>query len=165
MTNVLSIVLCVNLLSVGGEPIDIGPRFVLLVDRQLIDEFSGQAQQGMHHSTPRDVDVKFDIDGFGSVQTPISDGDLFSRPLVFNRRQAMTNLSSSAAGDVRGEIQDAGRNRLEGYTLDDCLPVFGEALEWTVHWKASSDVSQLAGRAVWLHFVLWNTNLYSFWLR
>ncbi len=105
------------------------------------------------------------IDGFVSVRAPLSGGELLTRPLVFDGQKLVINFSSSAAGDVRVEIQDAVGKPLKSHTLEDCPPIFGDALERTVHWKTGSDVSDLAGRTVRLRFVLRDADLFSFRFR
>jgi hypothetical protein len=70
-------------------------------------------------------------------------------------------MSTSAAGSVRVEIQGEDGRAIEGYALDDCLEIYGDALEREVCWKAGSDLSQLAGRPVRLRFVLSDADLFA----
>ncbi len=103
------------------------------------------------------------LDGFVSVHAPLSGGDLLTRPLIFAGERLTLNFASSAAGDIRVEIQDAADGQpLAGFALDDCPPIFGDTLARTVTWTAGGDVSQLAGRPVRLRFQLRDADLYSF---
>ena len=77
----------------------------------------------------------------------------------------MLNFSSSAAGDVRVEVQDARGHVIEGYALDDCHEVWGDDLARTVKWGDTTDVSKLAGQPVRLRFVVRDADLYSIQLR
>lgn len=100
-------------------------------------------------------------DGFVSVRAPMAGGQLLTRPLVFDGRSLVLNFATSAAGGIRVEIQDASGNALPGFALDDCQPVFGDALERPVAWKGGADVSKLAGRPVRLKFELRDADLYA----
>ena len=101
------------------------------------------------------------IDGFVSVQAPLAGGELVTRPLVFEGSKLEINFSTSAAGSVRIEIQDADGTPVEGFRLADCPEIFGDALERVVSWKGNSDVGRLAGKPVRLRFVLRDADLYS----
>ena len=71
------------------------------------------------------------------------------------------NYSTSAAGSVRVEIQDADGKPIPGYALDDCPEIYGDALAEVVRWKGGDDVGKLAGKPVRLRFVLKDADLYS----
>jgi hypothetical protein len=71
------------------------------------------------------------------------------------------NFSTSIAGSVRVEIQDAGGTPLPGYGLEDCPEIFGDHLARVVAWKGGSDVSGLAGKPIRLRFVMKDADLYS----
>jgi hypothetical protein len=85
-----------------------------------------------------------------------------TQPLVFRGRRLSLNFSTSAAGGIRVEIQDAGGQPLPGFALDDCPEVFGDTLERTVGWQGGSDVSALAGKPVRLRFALRDADLFAF---
>ena len=70
-------------------------------------------------------------------------------------------MSTSAAGSVLVEIQDATGNPMPGFALRDCVEIVGDELDRTVQWKAGADVSKLAGKLVRLRFVLKDANLYA----
>jgi hypothetical protein len=102
------------------------------------------------------------LDGFVSVQAPMSGGEVITKPLTFSGDRLTMNFATSAAGDIRVEIQDAAGKPLPGFALEDCPPVFGDAIERSITWKSGGDVGQLAGKAVRLRFVLRDADLYSF---
>lgn len=102
------------------------------------------------------------LDGFVSINAPLSGGELITKPLAFAGDTLTLNFATSAAGDIRIEIQDATGTPIPGFTLDDCSPVFGDAIERTVTWKNGRDVGKLAGKSVRLRFVLRDADLYSF---
>ena len=105
------------------------------------------------------------LDGFVSVAAPLSGGELVTKPVVFSGGELAINFASSAAGDVRVEIQDEGGKPFPGFTLADCPPLFGDAIERGVTWKGGGDVSPLAGKAVRLRFVLRDADLFSYHFR
>ena len=101
------------------------------------------------------------IDGFVSVRGPLGGGEMLTKPVVFKGSQLVLNFSTSAAGSIRVEIQDAAGKAVEGFALADCAEVFGDSLEGVVTWKAGTDVSKLAGKPVRLRLVLKDADLYS----
>ncbi len=101
------------------------------------------------------------IDGFVSVQTPLAGGEFVTKPLVFSGKELVMNYSTSAAGSVRVEIQNAKGEPLPGFTLAESPEIFGDAIEQTVSWKNGADVSRLAGAPVRLRFVMKDADLYS----
>jgi hypothetical protein len=102
------------------------------------------------------------IDGFVSVQAPLSGGELLTRPLVFEGRRLAMNFSTSAAGSIRVEIQDADGEAIPGFALADCHPQYGDELRRIVSWKPGADVGKLAGRPIRLRVELKDADLYSF---
>jgi len=101
-------------------------------------------------------------DGFVSVHAPMSGGELLTRPFTFTGDNLVLNFSTSAAGGIQVEVQDASGAALPGFRLEDCPAVFGDTLERTVAWRNGSRVGSLAGRPVRLRFVLQDANLFSF---
>jgi len=75
--------------------------------------------------------------------------------------ELVLNLSTSAAGSVRVEIQGSDGKPVPGYALADCLEIFGDSLERPVAWKAGGDLSKLAGQPIRLRFELKDADLYS----
>jgi hypothetical protein len=101
------------------------------------------------------------LDGFVSASAPMAGGELVTRPLTFTGKRLLVNFASSAAGDLRVEIQDAAGRPLSGFSLDDCPPLFGDALERPVTWKGGGDVSTLAGKPIRVRFALRDADLYA----
>jgi hypothetical protein len=105
------------------------------------------------------------LDGFVSVSAPMSGGELITKPIRFKGRRLELNFSTSAAGGVRVEIQDATGNPLPGFALADCPAIFGDAIERPVTWSQGPDVGALAGRTVRLRLVLNDAEVYAFQFR
>jgi len=106
------------------------------------------------------------MDGFVAVNAPMDGGTLVTRPLRFQGNQLSINYSSSARGGVRVEIQDADGKSLPGFALKDCPWIYGDSLDRLIEWTddngITTDVSELAGRAVRLAFELKDADLFSF---
>ena len=105
------------------------------------------------------------IDGFVSLHAPLAGGELLTKPLTFRGRQLAVNYSTSAAGTIQVEIQEADGKPIPGYSLAEAQDLYGDSLEQLVTWKSGSDVSRLAGRPVRLRFVVKDADLYSFQFR
>ena len=102
------------------------------------------------------------IDGFVSASAPFKGGELVTKPITFRGQRLVLNFSTSAAGGVQVEIQDASGRPLPGFALADCPEVFGDSLSRTVTWKQGADLASLAGKPVRLRFVLKDADVYSF---
>jgi len=101
------------------------------------------------------------IDGFVSVQAPLTGGELVTKPLAFEGGELVINFSTSAAGSVRVEIQDVECKPITGFQLKESTEIYGDEIERVVTWKAGGDVGKLAGKPVRLRFVLRDADLYS----
>ena len=77
----------------------------------------------------------FRTDGFVSVQAPLKGGEFTTKPLIFKGDELEINYSTSAAGSIYVEIQDADRKPIAGRSLADCHEVFGDQIKRTIAWK------------------------------
>jgi hypothetical protein len=121
-------------------------------------------------------------DGFISISAPFAGGEFTTKPFIVEGRELELNLSTSVAGSVRVEVQDAGGRPIPGFRLQDCDEIYGDDLERIVTWrKGHADLlthdhkevpnrpsyllPALEGRTVRLRFVMKSADLYSFRLR
>jgi hypothetical protein len=102
------------------------------------------------------------LDGFVSLNAPMSGGELVTRPLTFAGDRLRLNLSTSAAGFLRVELQDTTGAAIPAFSLDDCNHVFGDALDREVTWKQGGDLGTLAGKPVRLRVELHDADLFAF---
>ncbi|OGV71025.1 MAG: hypothetical protein A3K19_03135 [Lentisphaerae bacterium RIFOXYB12_FULL_65_16] len=104
-------------------------------------------------------------DGFVSVQAAMSGGELLTKPLTFGRSAGplclYINYSTSAAGSVRCEIQDATGQPLPGFATADADVIYGDEIERAMSWQGRTDVAALAGQPVRLRFELKDADLYA----
>ncbi len=101
------------------------------------------------------------LDGFASVNAPLAGGEILTKPLTFSGKQLEINYSTSAAGEVRVELQDADGKPLPGFTLEDCEPIWGDHIARAVRWKSGTDVSTHADKPVKLRFSMSDADLFS----
>ena len=104
-------------------------------------------------------------DGFVSARAGFTKGELLTKPLSFSGKELILNYSTSAAGSLRIEIQDANGAPLSGLRLDDCPAIIGDEIERHVEWKQKTDLGALQGKPVRLRFVMTECDLYSFRFR
>ena len=120
----------------------------------LIDENCWKPTHQMRRWTIR-------IDGFVSVNAKRKPGEIVTKPIRFTGKELEMNFSTSAAGGIRVEIQDADGKPIPGYTEADADEIFGDTIRRVVSWKGKSDVSSLAGKPVRLRFIMSDADLYS----
>ncbi|MFN0196574.1 MAG: hypothetical protein ACKVT0_07500 [Planctomycetaceae bacterium] len=101
-------------------------------------------------------------DGIASVHAKFSGGEFVTHPLIFAENRLTINYSTSAAGSVQIELQDADGQPIEGYTLADSGEIFGDDTDHVVHWKGSANVGSLAGKPIRLKVVMKDADLFSF---
>ena len=102
------------------------------------------------------------LDGFVSVNAPMSGGELVTKPVKFAGSELRLNFASSAAGGILVELQDAAGKALPGYGRDDCQVVFGDDTDRLVTWKQGADLSKLQSLPVRLRFEMRDADLYAF---
>ena len=101
------------------------------------------------------------MDGFISVHAGFKPGIFETKPIRFSGSKLEINYSTSGAGSIKVELIDEDRNPIEGFRLDDCDAIKGDAIAGRVTWKNRSDVSELAGKPIILRFVMSEADLYS----
>ena len=106
--------------------------------------------------------LTFRTDGFVAVHADYRPGELITKPITFAGKELSLNLSSSAAGSVFVEIQDAAGKPIPGFTLGECVEINTDDLSWVVTWKSGSSVMSLSGKPVRLRFRLKDADLFAF---
>ena len=100
--------------------------------------------------------------GFVSLSAGYDGGEAVTHPLVFDGHTLRLNYATSAAGNIRIEIQDPAGQPVPGFSAADMPPLFGDHLDTPVAWKQGSDLSALAGKPVRFRFILKDADLYAF---
>lgn len=101
------------------------------------------------------------LDGFVSLHGPLAGGELITKPFTFTGSKLVLNYSSSAAGNVRVEIQNADGSPVPGFGLADADELFGDSVEQVVSWAGRTDVSSLK-QAVRLRIVVSDADVFSY---
>jgi hypothetical protein len=120
---------------------------------------TGDAEMSMFLTGGRRFTLR--LDGFVSVNAPLAGGEFITKPLVFSGQELEINYSTSAAGQIRVELQDAVGQPLSGFTLDDSEPIYGDHIARIVTWKSAPDLSAHAGKPVRLRVEMSDADLYS----
>ncbi|MFZ4628546.1 MAG: hypothetical protein ACOYNR_09495 [Blastocatellia bacterium] len=128
-------------------------------------EMSLYVQKNYGHPTHHLRRYRLRTDGLVAVRAPWRGGELLTRPLRFSGRRLRINFATSAAGEIRVEIQDEAGRPLPGFTLDDSLEQIGNEIAREVTWKNGADLATLAGRPIRLRFVMKDAELYSIQFR
>jgi hypothetical protein len=101
------------------------------------------------------------LDGFVSVNAALEGGEFITRPLTFEGNELTMNYATSAAGQMRVEIQDEEGKPVPGFTLDACDPIYGDHIDRVVTWNEGSDVGRLKGTVIKLRFVMSDADLFA----
>ena len=124
-------------------------------------EMSIYVGRGMGQRSARLDRLTLRTDGFASLHTGYSGGEMLTRPFRFDGGELVVNYATSAAGSIRIELRDATGAAIDGFALDDCDLIIGDDVDRAVTWKGSADVSRTVRRPVRLRFAMKDADLYS----
>lgn len=102
------------------------------------------------------------LDGLASLHAGYAGGEMVTRPIQFRGKALEVNYSTSAAGSIRVEIQDANGVPIPGFTVSDSREIIGDEIARIVSWKDGSDLGSLAGRPVRIRIALKDADIFSF---
>jgi hypothetical protein len=105
------------------------------------------------------------LDGFVSVHAPYQSGELVTKAFLFSGSELEINYESSAAGEIRIEMQDEQGAAIPGFSANACIPIFGNEISRVVKWSSDTDLKTLVGKTVRLRVVMKDADLYSFQFR
>lgn len=105
------------------------------------------------------------LDGFASAHAGYKGGELLTKPVIFDGSKLELNYSTSAAGSVRVEMQDASGAPVPGFALADAPELIGDEIERVYSWKSNGDLSSLKGKPVRIRFVLKDADLFAYRFR
>jgi len=101
------------------------------------------------------------LDGFSSLSAGISGGEVLTQPFIFKGKELEINYATSAAGEVRIEVQDENGNPVTGFRFEDSLPIIGNEIRRIVSWKDGENLSKLASMRIKLKILIKDADLYS----
>ena len=128
--------------------------------RMYLYRMSHYAQDSAHLSR-----YSIRLDGFVSARAPYEGGELLTKPFTFDGEALEINYESSAAGELRFELQREDGTPIPGFELEECDPIFGNEIERLVRWRGDSNVSELAGETIRIRASLRDADWYSFRFR
>jgi len=102
------------------------------------------------------------LDGLASIHAGYAGGEVLSRTVSFAGRRLELNYSTSAAGFVRVELQDAAGRPLPGRSAAEGHELVGDETAGSYRWSSGEDVAQFAAQPLRLRFLLKDADLYSF---
>jgi len=127
------------------------------------NEMSLYASEGSWHGKGNSMRrYSLRLDGFVSINAPLSGGEVITKPIRFKGNQLRLNMSTSAAGGLRAELHSVDGKTYPGFSLEDCEVVFGDSLDHVVTWKTGADVSKLAGKSVRIRLEIRDADLYAY---
>ena len=92
-----------------------------------------------------------------------SQGDwasFISKPLVLLESNLTINVSAPH-GELRFQLTDLESRPVEGFTLDDCMPLrSGDSIDFPLHWK-SATLEAVLGRIVRLEVRMRHAQLFA----
>lgn len=101
------------------------------------------------------------IDGFVSIHSGGTSGEMLTRPLIFSGNRLIVNYATSAIGTLRFELCEINGTPIEGLTMNDSEVLYGNEIKHTISWKAGRDLSRLEGKPVRLRIRLHDADIYS----
>ena len=101
------------------------------------------------------------LDGFTSISAPYTGGEVITKPFIFSGKELEINYSTSAAGEIRIEIQDENGKPIPGYTMEESQTIFGNEIARVVSWNGNENVKELASKPVRLRIYMKDADLYS----
>jgi hypothetical protein len=129
------------------------------------DEMSLYVQHDYGQPTAHLRRYRMRLDGLASVRAPFSGGEMITHTLRFTGRELLINFATSAAGEIRVEIQDASGIVIPGFSLADSIPQIGNEIQRVVAWRGGSDLAPIAGKPVRLRFVMRDADLFALQFR
>ena len=149
----------------GADPDQWHERSVYIM-RGILDTAPNELSMYMsdHWRLPSNTIRRLSLrkDGFASLRAGYAGGEAVTRPLVCAGGQLRLNVSTSAVGSIRVEVQDPEGRPLPGLGLDDCAEIFADEIDRPVLWADDSALTAAAGRPVRLRFALCDADLYAF---
>lgn len=99
-------------------------------------------------------------DGFVSLQSAGTVGEVLTRPLKITGDSLEVNYATDATGWIRFELCRSDGTAIPGFTLYDSETLFGNEIEHHVTWRGGS-LSEIGDQPVRLRLRMENADLYS----
>jgi hypothetical protein len=86
---------------------------------------------------------------------------MITKPFSFDGDQLSLNFSTSAAGEIKVEIQDENGSVIPGFSADDCAIIIGNEIDKNVSWGKDKDLNTLKGKIIRLRIIMKDADLYA----
>lgn len=100
------------------------------------------------------------LDGLASLHAGYEGGEMTTRPFVVTGEGLDINYSTSAAGSLRVQVEDAQGGVVDGFGFEDCREIIGDQISRAVTWRAAG-LASLRNKTVRLRFRLRDADLFS----
>jgi hypothetical protein len=87
-------------------------------------------------------------DGFTYLRTRAKYGLIRTKALVPQGGELTVNARTAPSGHVKVAVLDISHKPLPNYTMEDAVPVTGDALAGTVRWRERKNLDELKGKSV-----------------
>lgn len=124
------------------------------------DEFSLYVSEHYDWPDNRIRRVTVPRNRLAGLKAGVQTGEVITKPLRIAGTDLYLNYATSAVGSVRIEAQRPDGTAIEGYTLEDMEPLFGDEFDARVTWKGKS-LGQAGTDTIRLRFVLRDARVYS----
>jgi len=101
------------------------------------------------------------IDGFASLSASYIPGQVITKPFVFSGKELEINYATSAAGEIRVEIQDESGNPIAGFTMQDAQSIIGNEIKRVVSWNGNENIGKLSSKPIRLRINMKDADLYA----
>lgn len=128
-------------------------------------EMSMYVQHSYGQPTHHLVRYAMRLDGLASLHAGYAGGEMRSKPLRFTGNALYLNVSTSAAGGIKVELQGEAGAPLPGYSLDECDEIIGDEIERRVTWKGNNDLAGLAGKTIRLRLAVKDADIFALQFR
>jgi hypothetical protein len=88
-----------------------------------------------------------------------ADGGSIVTPAVVIAGEALTVNADATGGEIRVRLVDSAGNAINGFTLDDNMPLTDDGLDMPLKWKR--ELKEVAGRPVRLEFRMTSARLFA----
>jgi len=102
------------------------------------------------------------LDGFSSIHTGYSGGEVITKPFTFTGEDLYLNFATSAAGEIKIEVLNSDGQIIEGLSAAECQPIIGNEIRKKVSWNSSNNIGQVAGEEIRMRILLKDADLYAF---
>jgi hypothetical protein len=102
------------------------------------------------------------LDGFVSAEATDRKGWFITPKLIFAGNILKLNASGQKGGAIRIGILDPNDVSINGFSVEDCIPITGDDTSVIVRWNKNCDVTSLAGKLIKIKFEMEKADLYAF---